>query len=724
MKVYSINSAGLGMAVHHNSPYGFDMFDLKHIGKGEGHQAHGYGLYFSVNDLKSYADNHKGNETYKGLHYRDIPRKFNDDAIQVAIGGVMSQMRKGKTAEQAIKEELNFWNINAENELGEKIIDTLKNLNPSDFKQEQPNRHHYLVEIPDNNGKNYLEEGKWSVRQTQRIIKSLTDKERKKIEKSRISKYDLQSGIYEYIKNYGFRDVYDVFSMLLGAKEASKLMKRAGFVGIHYKGNIDGECYVIFDAKDAKIVKHDLFGIDILDGLGRVDRDALKKSIVDLVTTQIFSWKKPWKPVVDGGYFAKVKGKVVRGVVNGYTLRPYGYNAFSLSAYTDVFNDEYKTQFSPIFVSKNLVVKNKWKVIHHDGDVHPSYTIMERFWVKIKDASEIEKIKKYEEEHDGDLPYGVIKRGEDYLRRGLKDEEVVLAENIEGNPLKVEHIKVKEAEMIDYVDKVIEAFQKNICKVFNDQKDRCFYHPAKDEIHLVPPVGFDQINEYYSTRFHESTHSTLHKSRLNRDFGSKTWGDDGYAMEELVAEIGSYMLCTELGINYYRKDKSTPFSSKENSMAYIASWLKKAKNLYGGDDEKTIVSAFDYADKAVDYILNDVDLDKYIPESVKELEDNEYSDVLLFENDDVKVVNVRSDERIRLFFKRIPSEKIREELKAEKFAYANSFKAWQVKNDEDGKKKVEAFLKKHYKTEGKNNLALAKAKMKMAKAKLKLMNIK
>ena len=461
-----------------------------------------------------------------------------------------------------------------------------------------------------------------------------------------------------------------------------------------------------------------------LDGLGRVDRDALKKSIVDLVTTQIFSWRKPWKPVMDGGYFTKVRGKVVMGVVNGYTLRNYTSNAFSLAVYTNVFNDEYKTQFSPIFVSKNLVIKNKWKVIYHDGEVHPSHIIYEFFGFKIKDTEEIEKIKKYEEEHDGNLPYGVIKRGEDYLRRGLKEEEVVLAENIEGNPLKVERIKVKEAEMIDYVDKVIEAFQKNICKVFNDQKDRCFYHPAKDEIHLVPPVGFDHINEYYSTRFHESTHSTLHKSRLNRDFGSKTWGDDGYAMEELVAEIGSYMLCTELGINYYRKDKSTPFSSKENSMAYIASWLKKAKNLYGGDDEKTIVAAFDYADKAVDYILNDVDLDKYSPESVKELEDNEYSDVLLFENDDVKVVNVRSDERIRLFFKRIPSEKIREELKAEKFAYANSFKAWQVKNDEDGKKKVEAFLKKHYKTEGKNNLALAKAKMKMAKAKLKLMNIK
>lgn len=462
---------------------------------------------------------------------------------------------------------------------------------------------------------------------------------------------------------------------------------------------------------------------EALDGLGKIDREEMKKSIVDLVTTQIFSWKKPWSPVMNGGYFTKVKGKVVQGVVNGYTMRNYTANAFSLLVYCNAFNEVFKTEYSPIFVSKNLLSRNKWDLIERDKKKFPPTAIIyEAFWFKIKDEEEIKRIMQFEEE-TGHLPFGVIKKGEDYLRRGSKMEEVVLAENIVGNPLNVERIKAPEAEMIDYVDNVVEAMSKNICKVYNDQVDRCYYVPSKDEIHLVPAIGFKAINEYYSTRFHESTHSTLHKSRLNRDFGSKTWGDDGYAMEELVAEIGSYMLCCDLGINYYRKDKSTPFSTKDNSMAYIASWLKKAKNLYGGDEEKTIVAAFDYADRAVSWILKDIDLDALIPESIKELEDKEYSDITIFENDDLKVVNVRSDDRIRLFFKKIPSEKIREELKAEKFNYAKSFKAWQVINDEDGKKKVDAFLKKHYKKDN-NTLALAKAKMKMAKAKMKLMNFK
>ncbi len=462
---------------------------------------------------------------------------------------------------------------------------------------------------------------------------------------------------------------------------------------------------------------------EALDGLGKIDREEMKKSIVDLVTTQIFSWKKPWSPVMNGGYFTKVKGKVVQGVVNGYTMRNYTANAFSLLVYCNAFNEVFKTEYSPIFVSKNLLSRNKWDLIERDTKkFSPTSIIYEAFWFKIKDEEEIKRIMQFEEE-TGHLPFGVIKKGEDYLRRGSKMEEVVLAENIVGNPLNVERIKAPEAEMIDYVDNVVEAMSKNICKVYNDQVDRCYYVPSKDEIHLVPAIGFKAINEYYSTRFHESTHSTLHKSRLNRDFGSKTWGDDGYAMEELVAEIGSYMLCCDLGINYYRKDKSTPFSTKDNSMAYIASWLKKAKNLYGGDEEKTIVAAFDYADRAVSWILKDIDLDALIPESIKELEDKEYSDITIFENDDLKVVNVRSDDRIRLFFKKIPSEKIREELKTEKFNYAKSFKAWQVINDEEGKKKVDAFLKNHYKKDN-NTLALAKAKMKMAKAKMKLMNFK
>jgi antirestriction protein ArdC len=60
-------------------------------------------------------------------------------------------------------------------------------------------------------------------------------------------------------------------------------------------------------------------------------------------------------------------------------------------------------------------------------------------------------------------------------------------------------------------------------------------------------------------------HWTRHKSRLDRDLGRKKWGDAGYAMEELVAELGSAFLCADLDL--------TP-EIREDHAAYIANWLE------------------------------------------------------------------------------------------------------------------------------------------------------
>ena len=72
--------------------------------------------------------------------------------------------------------------------------------------------------------------------------------------------------------------------------------------------------------------------------------------------------------------------------------------------------------------------------------------------------------------------------------------------------------------------------------------------------------------------------------------GRKKWGDAGYAMEELVAEIGSAFLCAELGL--------TP-DIRDDHAAYIASWLKVLK-----DDKKAIFTAASQAQKATDFLLN------------------------------------------------------------------------------------------------------------------------
>lgn len=84
------------------------------------------------------------------------------------------------------------------------------------------------------------------------------------------------------------------------------------------------------------------------------------------------------------------------------------------------------------------------------------------------------------------------------------------------------------------------------------------------------------------------THWTRHPSRLDRDLGRKKWGDEGYAMEELVAELGSAFLCSDLGI--------TP-EVRDDHAAYIGSWLKVLK-----EDKRAIFSAAAHAQRAASFL--------------------------------------------------------------------------------------------------------------------------
>ena len=92
----------------------------------------------------------------------------------------------------------------------------------------------------------------------------------------------------------------------------------------------------------------------------------------------------------------------------------------------------------------------------------------------------------------------------------------------------------------------------------------------------------------HATLAHELTHWTKHPKRLDREFGRKKWGDEGYAREELVAELGAAFLCADLGL--------TPEPGTDHA-AYIQSWLKVLK-----DDKRAIFSAAAYAQKAADFL--------------------------------------------------------------------------------------------------------------------------
>ncbi len=101
---------------------------------------------------------------------------------------------------------------------------------------------------------------------------------------------------------------------------------------------------------------------------------------------------------------------------------------------------------------------------------------------------------------------------------------------------------------------------------------------------------FAEQSEYYSTLFHELTHSTGHHSRLDRLCQTAHFGSEEYSKEELVAEIGAAALNNHCGLNTERSDR--------NSTAYLMGWLSKLR-----DDKKLLVSAAGRAEKAVNLIL-------------------------------------------------------------------------------------------------------------------------
>ena len=101
---------------------------------------------------------------------------------------------------------------------------------------------------------------------------------------------------------------------------------------------------------------------------------------------------------------------------------------------------------------------------------------------------------------------------------------------------------------------------------------------------------FAATAEYYSTAFHELTHSTGHKSRLDRLNRVAAFGSEDYSKEELIAEIGAAALVNHTGLE-------TPDSFRNNA-AYIQNWLQVLK-----DDKRFIVSAAGKAEKAVNLIL-------------------------------------------------------------------------------------------------------------------------
>jgi antirestriction protein ArdC len=179
--------------------------------------------------------------------------------------------------------------------------------------------------------------------------------------------------------------------------------------------------------------------------------------------------------------------------------------------------------------------------------------------------------------------------GEDVEREipFMKGYTVFNAEQVDGLPA---HFYAMQQPALDAVARIekAEAFFAATGAEIQEGGNRACYNVTTDRVQMPPFVSFIEAEAYYATLAHEMTHWTRHPKRLGRDFGRKHWGDEGYAMEELVAELGAAFVCADLAL--------TP-APREEHAAYIGCWLKVLK-----DDKRAIFSAAAHAQRAADYL--------------------------------------------------------------------------------------------------------------------------
>lgn len=177
--------------------------------------------------------------------------------------------------------------------------------------------------------------------------------------------------------------------------------------------------------------------------------------------------------------------------------------------------------------------------------------------------------------------------GQEYEVPFLKSYSVFNCEQIEGLPARYYAQAEQTLQPINRMERA-EQFFANTRADIRHGGSMAYYSPAADYVQMPPLQTFHSAESYYATLLHELTHWTRHASRLAREFGCKRWGDEGYSMEELTAEMGAAFLCADLG--------PTP-EVRDDHAAYVASWLKVLKH-----HQRAVFAAAAHAQRAADYL--------------------------------------------------------------------------------------------------------------------------
>lgn len=279
----------------------------------------------------------------------------------------------------------------------------------------------------------------------------------------------------------------------------------------------------------------------------------MKKDVYEIVTARIIEqleqgvipWEKPWGGVIDGAY-------------NRISKKPYSL----LNQMLLQHSGEYATF-------------KQWSELGgHIRKGEKSEIVV--FW----------KLQPYEDENaDGEKIIKQIPL--------LRYYNVFHVSQVDG--VEPKEIDLNEFEPIEKAERIkTEYMTREHLKILEKLTDKAFYSPTFDYIQIPCKEQYQNVEEFYSTLFHEMVHSTGYKTRLDREDVKDCmyFGSENYSKEELTAELGSAFLVNLLGIETK--------NSFRNSSAYIQGWLGRLRG-----DKKFIVSASSKAEKAVKYILNE-----------------------------------------------------------------------------------------------------------------------
>lgn len=210
------------------------------------------------------------------------------------------------------------------------------------------------------------------------------------------------------------------------------------------------------------------------------------------------------------------------------------------------------------------------------------------------------------------------------------------AQQIDGMPeLKRPELYETEVQTLEHAEQII---LNSGAKIEHREQGRAFYSSSSDRIIMPLKTQFANEMGYYGTLLHELGHWTGHTSRLNRPLGNM-FGTPEYAQEELRAEIASFMLCSELSIDF----------DPENHMSYIDSWVSILQ-----DKPNEIFKAAADAGKITQFLQGfgrEIDQEQKIISNIENpLLENTFLEVSYSMKNEAKALGARWDKETKLWY--------------------------------------------------------------------------